>query len=146
MRFNPHLCGSGSTLPLELFVESSLLGIGNVVGKVVKVDTITVEMIKARYARVCVELNLNGPLPPNVLVWGRKQPIEYEGLHHICFSCGRYGHKKEYCTGIPSSSEGRAITNSRKPQSQVSSTTSQPFRPWMLPAHVRRKQKCCTID
>lgn len=93
------------TLPLEIFVESSLLGIGNAVGKVVKVDTITAEMIKARYARVCIELNLNGSLLPNVLVWGRKQPIEYEGLHHICFQCGRYRHKKEHCTGAQASSE-----------------------------------------
>lgn len=76
------------TLPLKMFVESTLLGIGNAVGKAIKVDTITAEMIKARYAWVCVELNLNGPLPPNVLIWGRKQVIEYEGLHHICFHCG----------------------------------------------------------
>lgn len=77
-----------------MFVESPLLGIVNGVRKAVKVDTITAEMIKARYTRVCVELNLNGPLPPIVLIWRRKQPIEYEGLHHICFKCGSMDIKK----------------------------------------------------
>lgn len=129
------------TLPLELFVESSLLGIGNAVGTAVKVDTITADMIKARYARVCVELNLQGPLPPNVLVWGRKQPIEYEGLHHICFLCGRYGHKKEHCSGAQPSSDSPGPAPSAPPPQPSGGTADQPFGPWMLPAHVRRKHQ-----
>lgn len=57
-------------LPLKMFVESTLLSVGNAVGRAIKVDSITTEMIKGRYARVCVELDLNGPLSPNVLIWG----------------------------------------------------------------------------
>lgn len=81
-------------LPLKMFVETSLLQVGNAVGKAIKVDPFTTEMIKGRYARVCVELNLDGILPPNILVYGRKLAVEYEGLHHICFHCEGYGHKK----------------------------------------------------
>lgn len=122
-------------------MESSLLTIGNTVETALKVDTITAEMIKARYARVCVELNLQGPLLPNVLVWGRKQPIEYEGLHHICFLCGRYGHKKDHCPTRQSSPEEPTSASIVPRPQPPGSSPAQPFGVWMLPAHVRRKQQ-----
>lgn len=100
-------------LPLEMFGEATLLGIANGVGNAVRLDPIIVEMIKTRYARVCVELDLNGPLSLNVLVWSRKQDIEYEDLHHICFACGRYSYKKEGCMKLSRTSWGGGI-NSRK--------------------------------
>lgn len=73
------------------------MGITEGVGKTIRMDPITAEMIKARYESVCVELDLNGLLPPHILVWGRKQSIEYEGLYHIYLMCGKYVHKKEGC-------------------------------------------------
>lgn len=85
------------TLPLEMFDDNHLFHIGNAVGKTIKVDRNTVETAHGCFARVFVELNLGKPLPPNVLVWGRKRPVEYEGLHCICFKCGYYGHKMESC-------------------------------------------------
>ena len=27
----------------------------------------------------------------------RIRRVEYEGIHLICFGCGKYGHKKEAC-------------------------------------------------
>lgn len=66
-------------LPLENFDNTSLLSIDNAIGRVVKVDRNTVTEEKGRYTRVCMELSLNTPLPPNVMVWGRKQLVEYEG-------------------------------------------------------------------
>lgn len=85
------------TLPLENFDDTSLLSMGNAVGRAIKVDQNIVTTGKGRFARVCVELNLNKPLPPNVMVWGRKQPVEYEGLPKICFKCGCHGHKMGQC-------------------------------------------------
>lgn len=128
-------------LPLEMFVESTLLSVGNAVGRAIKVDPFTADMIKGRYARVCVELDLHGPLPPNVLIWGRKQAVEYEGLHHICYQCGQYGHKKDHCPTLHTTTAGAADQASSSPSNPSSSTASQPFGPWMLPAHVRRKQQ-----
>lgn len=128
-------------LPLEMFVEANLLSAGNAVGRAVKVDPITADMIKGRYARVCVELDFNGPLPPNVLLWGRKQTVEYEGLHHICYLCGKYGHKKEYCPSTRQSTGDASEPTSPAPMHQKGGTASQPFGPWMLPAHGRRKQQ-----
>lgn len=31
---------------------------------------------------------------------GSKLHLEYEGLHSICFCCGKYGHKKDVCREI----------------------------------------------
>lgn len=56
-------------LPLEMFDNKSLMCIASVVGNAMKVDTSTLDKIKGPYARVFVELNLNGTLVPNVLVW-----------------------------------------------------------------------------
>lgn len=129
-------------LPLEMFVEDTLLRVGNAVGRAIKVDPFTADMFKGRYTRVCVELDLHGPLPPNVLIWGRKQPVEYEGLHHICYQYGRYGHKKDQCSAVttsPGGAEDRPSSCAPKPA--TGGTADQPFGPWMLPAHVRRKQQ-----
>lgn len=60
-------------------------------------DPITVEAYRGHYARVCVELDLSKLLMPSVTVLGESQLVEYEGLHLICFTCGRYGHKGENC-------------------------------------------------
>ncbi|KAL0391297.1 UNVERIFIED_CONTAM: hypothetical protein Slati_4575900 [Sesamum latifolium] len=76
-------------MPVEFFQEELLMRIGNRIGRAVKVD----ETMAAsrRYARVCVEVDLTKPL---VSLLGFAQAVEYEGLHQICFDCGKYGQKK----------------------------------------------------
>nr|POE49887.1 hypothetical protein CFP56_64310 [Quercus suber] len=32
-----------------------------------------------------------------VLIGRFEQPVTYEGIHSLCFSCGRVGHRKEVC-------------------------------------------------
>lgn len=32
-----------------------------------------------------------------LLVNGKEKKVEYEGVHLICFSCGRYGHNRDHC-------------------------------------------------
>ncbi|MED6126281.1 hypothetical protein PIB30_076848 [Stylosanthes scabra] len=38
---------------------------------------------------------------------GQTLNIEYEGLHLICFGCGKYGHRVEYCFDRPASPESQ---------------------------------------
>ncbi|KAF7823170.1 uncharacterized protein G2W53_021314 [Senna tora] len=52
---------------------------------------------RGKFARIYVEINLKKQLVPQVEVRGRSYAVEYEGLHLICFHCGRYGHSKDLC-------------------------------------------------
>lgn len=84
-------------LPIEFYNEKVLLELGSRLGKAVKVDHMTLRVAHGKYARVCVEIDLTQPLIPTVTLNGRIYKVEYEGLHLICFDCGRYGHRKEEC-------------------------------------------------
>lgn len=117
------------TLPLENFDDQSLLRIGNAVGKAIRVDSHSVDASKGRYARVCVELNLTAPLVPNVLVWGRKQPVEYEGLPRICFKCGRHGHKMESCDRQHPGDDDGGQPIRQETSTEQRSTVENPFGP-----------------
>ncbi|KAI9099168.1 hypothetical protein K1719_024935 [Acacia pycnantha] len=65
--------------------------------KMIKVDLSTSIYDKGRFARICVEIDLKKPLVPTYMVFGDERPIIYEGLHHVCFACGKYGHQKSEC-------------------------------------------------
>ena len=43
---------------------------------------------------------MNKPLTTTILIGKFKQPISYEGIHKLCFVCGRIGHKQEYCPQV----------------------------------------------
>ncbi|XP_020238813.1 uncharacterized protein LOC109817874 [Cajanus cajan] len=72
--------------------ESVLLTIASAIGKPVKVDLNTLNMIRGRFARVCVEINLEEPVVGRFFLNGVWYNVEYEGLHLLCSSCGCYGH------------------------------------------------------
>ncbi|KAI9086965.1 hypothetical protein K1719_031126 [Acacia pycnantha] len=67
------------------------------VGRMIKLDRSTSIYDKGGFARICVEIDLQQPLLPSYSVFGEELPIVYEGLHQVCFECGKYGHKKDRC-------------------------------------------------
>ncbi|KAL0297835.1 UNVERIFIED_CONTAM: hypothetical protein Scaly_3081800 [Sesamum calycinum] len=81
-------------MPVEFFQEELLMRIGNRIGRAVKVMKTTMAASRGRYARVCVEVDLTKPLVSMITLLGFAQAVEYEGLHQICFDCGKYGQKK----------------------------------------------------
>ena len=85
-------------LPSELYNVESLRRIGNLVGKTLKIDRTTTLSEKGSFARICVEVNLEKPLLPAFHHFGEDHQILYEGLHLICFQCGKYGHHKDHCS------------------------------------------------
>ncbi|KAI9114885.1 hypothetical protein K1719_013898 [Acacia pycnantha] len=92
-------------VPFEFYNVESLRRIGNMIGKMIKVDRSTSIYDKGGFARICVEIDLKKPLLPTYLVFGEERAIVYEGLHNVCFSCGKYGHLKVACpTNKPQSS------------------------------------------
>jgi NMD protein affecting ribosome stability and mRNA decay len=86
-----------SGLPIEYYDSRVLRNIGNKIGSTVKVDKNTVMQEKGKYARLCVEVDLTKPLLAMFMIKERKYNVEYEGLHILCKTCGRFGHYSEGC-------------------------------------------------
>lgn len=83
---------------LVYYDESLLLAMASVVGKPIKVDEHTLRIERGRFARVCVEIDLNQPVVGKICVNDTWYKIEYEGLHVLCGRCGCYGHVTRNCT------------------------------------------------
>ncbi|CAN1184327.1 hypothetical protein LINPERHAP2_LOCUS36911 [Linum perenne] len=75
----------------------SVTRIGNHIGRTVRLDLATMEGARARYARVCVEIDLSKPLLGKYMIGDREFHVEYECLGNICYTCGMYGHSLDSC-------------------------------------------------
>jgi hypothetical protein len=84
-----------SELPIEYYDAKILHYIGNRIGKTVKVDRNTLFQERGKYARVCVEVDLNKPLLAMFELKEEVYKVEYEGLHLLCRTCGKFGHFAE---------------------------------------------------
>ncbi|KAI9088221.1 hypothetical protein K1719_029942 [Acacia pycnantha] len=84
-------------LSIRYYHKSTLRSIGALIGEVVKIDYMTETKGRGTYARLVVLIDLLNPLIPCIKVDGKSYSIEYEGLPHICFTCGKHGHSKERC-------------------------------------------------
>nr|POF05802.1 uncharacterized protein CFP56_44105 [Quercus suber] len=84
-------------LPIELYEAEVLREIGESIGKVLRVDTHTATEARGKYARLCIQIDTNKPLINTILIGRFEQPVLYEGIQRLCFSCGRVGHLKEAC-------------------------------------------------
>ena len=84
-------------LPIEYCNPEALLHIGNSISNVLQIDLHTAMETRGRYARICVQVDRDKLLSTAVLIGKFEQPICYEGLQRLCFSCGRIGHRKENC-------------------------------------------------
>ncbi|KAJ1428156.1 Zinc finger, CCHC-type [Sesbania bispinosa] len=94
-------------LPMEFYDREILWKIGNMLGKTVRVDSNTLKprdgywgqttTERGKFARLCIEINLQKPLISQFRLMGRIFQVEYKGLFMICFSCGRYGHRHNAC-------------------------------------------------
>lgn len=85
---------------LVFYDESLLLAMASTIGKPIKVDEHTLKVERGRFARVCVEIDLNQPVVGKICVKGTWYKVEYEGLHVLCGKCGCYGHVTRNCSNI----------------------------------------------
>ncbi|XP_057440923.1 uncharacterized protein LOC130732924 [Lotus japonicus] len=88
-------------LGLQFYHRKILMTLAKGLGKPIKVDMNTVDMQKGRFARVCVEIDLNQPVVGMLRLRGTWYKIEYEGLHLLCGTCGCYGHLTRNCSVSP---------------------------------------------
>ena len=85
-------------LLIEYYHAEALHQIDKTIGNVLRVDTHTASETRGRFARLCVQVDVNKPLAIAILIGKFKQPICYEGIHKLCFVCGRMGHTQEFCS------------------------------------------------
>lgn len=122
--------------------------IGQIVGKVVRIDYNTESVTRGKIARIAVEVTLSKPLVSQFLLDGKVQKVEYENLPNICFGCGKYGHSCESCPNRVMRNEvvGEKGSGGEKSSTEIVPETGAirnilnipKFGPWML---VSRKGK-----
>ncbi|CAN1145750.1 hypothetical protein LINPERHAP2_LOCUS14862 [Linum perenne] len=109
--------------------------IGNCIGKTVRLDLATSEGARAKYARVCVEVDLSKPLLGKYMIDNRTFLVEYESLENICTSCGFYGHKVDGCKPVPASnSDGAQVKKAATNEEPIEEAVGE----WMV---VNRRAK-----
>lgn len=86
-----------SHIPVNFYHKTILMGIAKGLGRPIKVDMTTLKLERARFARICVEVNLNKPLKGTVMINGERYYVSYEGISTICATCGMYGHLAHAC-------------------------------------------------
>ncbi|KAK6773713.1 hypothetical protein RDI58_028951 [Solanum bulbocastanum] len=87
-------------LPTEFYDAVILEKNGNTIGTLLKVDACTSAMLRGRYARLFVEIDLHQPVKSQVVI-GVEQIIEYEISNLLCTQCGRIGLQHQHiCSSI----------------------------------------------
>lgn len=81
-------------LLIDYFEEDFIMKIGRQIGRPVKIDITTSLISIGKFARLCVEVDLSKPLLAKFTVGETVIPIEYEGIHMVCFICGFMGISK----------------------------------------------------
>ena len=84
-----------NALPIELYVTEVLKQIGESLGEVLRIDAHTAMEAQGKYVWLCIQIDINKPLINTILIGRFEQPLTYEGVHRLCFSCGRIGHMVE---------------------------------------------------
>ncbi|CAN1144835.1 hypothetical protein LINPERHAP2_LOCUS14333 [Linum perenne] len=134
-------------IPLENYDAAILKIIGDRIGKTVRVDGTTLFGNRGNYARICVEVDLHKPLLSKYRLRRRVRRIEYEGLHEICFTCGRYGHEEKACPSIkladPALSQHveKSFDNPIFKEFDARPEVEEDFGPWMkAKKHMRHRK------
>nr|POF24545.1 uncharacterized protein CFP56_76168 [Quercus suber] len=109
-------------LPIELYETEVLREIGESIGKVLRIDSHTAMEARSRYARLCIQIDIYKPLINSILIGRFEQVVTYEGIHKLCFSCGRIGHKVEACPYTIRKEKGKEPIGPTK-EVQVSQTS-----------------------
>jgi hypothetical protein len=146
-------------LPLEFWREDILHRIAALLGKPATIAQNTLDKKVFSYAQICVEIDLNSPLPDSLEIclgsasW--MQPLDYESLPFRCRFCHEYGHLQRQCprvpkaagvspsssgpkaAGVPSSSSGPSMEKEDKGKASVA--VGGPDKDGFIPVKQRNK-------
>ncbi len=127
-------------LPVEYYHKDSLLKIGSGLGPVLRVDFNTATGTRGRFARICVQLDLEQPLTCIIRVGKLKLAVVYEGIGMLCFHYGRIGHRSEWCPHRIQEPMGAPEIPPTTPDLKEDDKTSE-FGPWMLVTRRKKQTK-----
>ncbi|XP_061354795.1 uncharacterized protein LOC133299352 [Gastrolobium bilobum] len=94
-------------LPIEFYTSHHLWNIGSILGRTLKIDRNSIRKCdsgegditeRAKFARICVEVDLRKGFLSKFWIADRIFHVGYEGLHLVCFACGKYGHRRDQCS------------------------------------------------
>ncbi|KAL4332945.1 hypothetical protein GQ457_07G015390 [Hibiscus cannabinus] len=127
-------------LPFRYYTKSLFRHIATLIGTVVKIDYNTQTGECGKFARLSLLVDLNKPLLSCFQIYGTLQKLEYESLQNICYTCGIYGHLKEFCaTHKNQSAENVVVERVEANIDQEEITADNLFGPWMVVEHRRRR-------
>jgi hypothetical protein len=106
----------------------------------VKVDKNTLAQERGKYARLCVEVDLTKKLLGMFSIKSRKYNIEYEGLHSLCITCGKFEHYKESCPEKPKQQEVNG-GGQQKEGEGIGVVGGAVDGPWVVVQKTRRQRK-----
>ncbi|KAL9404358.1 hypothetical protein Peur_001330 [Populus x canadensis] len=102
------------SLNLVFYDENFLLIVASTLGTPIKVDMNTLNVERERFARICIEIDLNQPVVGRIWIKEHWYKVEYEGLHIICSKCGCYGHFGKECPAKGSTQDDLPRTESKE--------------------------------
>ncbi len=126
-------------LPVEYYHKEALLLIASGLGPVLRVDVNTATGTRGRFARICIQLDLEKPLARTIRVGKAKVAVIYEGIGLLCFQCGKIGHRKEWCPCRVPEEVGNTPTAARSTPCTEDADKTTGFGPWML-VSLRKRQ------
>lgn len=97
------------------------------IGLIWNASMITTSKTRGKFTRIFVEIDLTKPLDANIKMEVHLYQLQYEGLHLVCFGCGRCGHGKDTYPAT------RTIHNTHTACSTATLSTSEALSSCTLP-------------
>lgn len=110
-------------LPVEYWDGDTLETIANNFGTLIKIDEFTTTLVRSKYARVCIEVDLSKPLCRGFWIGDDFHRVfvvvMYERLPMFCYNCGLIGHGSSSCTKVMPTGAGGPPMPDCRVRSQV---------------------------
>lgn len=128
-------------LSIEYYKPSVLQDLRQAIGPVLRIDAHMTSETRGQFTRICIQVNLANLFIKIIKIGGVEQPVQYEGINSLCFSCGRVGHKVESCSYTAKASEKGGEDKAKGTDPTVinhSTSNEETYGPWVL---ISRKKQ-----
>uniref|UniRef100_A0A7N2LFW7 DUF4283 domain-containing protein n=1 Tax=Quercus lobata TaxID=97700 RepID=A0A7N2LFW7_QUELO len=126
-------------LPIEYYNAEALQLIGKAIGNVLQVDTFTALETRGRFARLCVQVDVEKPLATAIMIGRLEQQICYEGIQKMCFKCGRLGHRKSIALMCGEGTSG--VLHDSEQSTEQAEVCEGVYGPWIVVARRKNRTK-----